>query len=57
LIPQKTTRRLGAKTSGTALGGFELGSRLAGIEAQLKQAPDVLAVQRVLEAEAPLPML
>jgi hypothetical protein len=56
-MPQNTTRSAGARTSGTELGGFELGFGIAGIEAQLKQAPDVLAVQHVLEAEAPLPKL
>jgi hypothetical protein len=53
LIPQNTTRRPGARTSGTELtsGGFELGFGLSCIEPQLKQAPDVLAAQPVFEAQ------
>jgi|Tabmets5t2r1_1033131.scaffolds.fasta_scaffold01326_2 hypothetical protein len=48
----KTTRSPGARTSGTGLSGFGLELGVARIEAQLKQAPDVLAGQAAFDAWA-----
>jgi hypothetical protein len=54
-MPQNTTRNAGARTSGTELGGFgfELGFGVAGIEAQLNQAPDVVSPFNVFSKRAP----
>jgi hypothetical protein len=53
-MPQKTTRRPGARTSGTALGGFGLreGFGVTRVERFLESTPERLALEQDRMARA-----